>query len=245
MAGKFKYNPGDRLGPHNILMVERTEKMPNGRWKAKFVCPYDGNIFETLISCVTSGDTQSCGCAQKRNAIKQGHNNFVDLSRKRFGRLIAIKTVGKKENGNFLWYCECDCGGNKIVSNSDLRLGRVASCGCLNSKGEAKIKQILEELKIYKKKEYSFNDCVSENNIPLRYDFYLPDYNILIEYDGKQHFEYTGYGWSTEENLKKTQQRDKIKNEYANKNNICLIRIPYTDLNKLSKEYILDLLNKK
>lgn len=241
----FKYNPGDRIGPHNILMIERTRKANDGHWYAKFKCPYDGNIFESRIKSITCGDTQSCGCAQKRNAIKQGHNNFVDLSGKRFGRLIAVKTVGKKENGNFLWYCKCDCGGNKIVSNSDLRLGRVASCGCLNSKGEAKIKQILEELKISFEKEYSFNDCVSENNVPLRYDFYLPDYNTLIEYDGKQHFECSGYGWNTKENLNKIQKRDKVKNKYADKKGICLIRIPYTDLTKLNKEYLFDLLNKK
>lgn len=240
--GRFKYNPGDRIGPYQILMLERTFKESCGQWHAKFECPYDNNIFETRIKNVVCGDTQSCGCAQKRNAIKQGHNNFKNLTGQRFNKLIAIEPIGKNSNGNFLWYCECDCGGHKIVSNSDLKLGKIISCGCVNSKGEAKLQKIFNNLNIEYQSQYSFSNCVSENGVTLKFDFYLPKYNLLIEYDGKQHFEYTGYGWSTKEQLEKTQQRDNIKNQYCLNNNIRLIRIPYTDFNKLSEQYILDLI---
>lgn len=53
----------------------------------------------------------------------------VDLTEKRFGKLIANKDVGKNTNGNVLWLCKCDCGRTSIVSNSNLQSGHTKSCG--------------------------------------------------------------------------------------------------------------------
>jgi hypothetical protein len=60
---------------------------------------------------------------------------------------------------------------------------------------------------------------------------------MLIEYDGEQHFNSINY-WGGDEKLKKIQIYDTIKNEYAKRNNIKLIRIPYT----LPLKYVDDLL---
>ena len=58
----------------------------------------------------------------------------------------------------------------------------------------------------------------------------------MIEFDGEQHFLYKNNGWNTKEQFLKTQQSDKEKNEYCKRNNIPLIRIPYTHMNSLSIE---------
>lgn len=64
------------------------------------------------------------------------------------------------------------------------------SCGCsINSKGEAKIKKILKENNIEYIQEKRFNDCVFNTKKIARFDFYLPQENCLIEYDGIQHFQ--------------------------------------------------------
>lgn len=60
----------------------------------------------------------------------------------------------------------------------------------------------------------------------LKFDFYLPDRNLCIEYDGKHHFEVTEYG---EDKLKDTIKKDTIKNEFCKSNNITLYRISYKD----------------
>ena len=89
-------------------------------------------------------------------------------------------------------------------------------------------------------KEYSFADCLTENNHPCRFDFAIFDNNqlqCLIEYDGKQHFEKSFF------DLAKNQYRDKIKNNYCLINNIPLYRIPYTDLDKISN--LSDIFNEK
>jgi len=66
--------------------------------------------------------------------------------------------------------------------------------------------------------------------MPLPFDFYLPEVNTCIEYDGEQH--YKPYRFSQDEKyikkLEKTKQHDLIKNLYCKENGIRLIRIPYT-----------------
>lgn len=93
------------------------------------------------------------------------------------------------------------------------------------SKGENKISKILKTKNISYIREYKFDDCVY-NNQKLRFDFYLPEYNICIEYDGRQHYEAIKY-YGSEELFKIRRKRDEIKNKYCFKNNIYLIRIPY------------------
>lgn len=41
------------------------------------------------------------------------------------------KLEQRSKEGRVLWECDCRCGGSAIVSTTDLRLGRVRSCGCL------------------------------------------------------------------------------------------------------------------
>ena len=55
---------------------------------------------------------------------------LIDLTGKRFGRLIVIKRSlsGKKQP---LWLCKCDCGKERIIQGNHLRNGIITSCGCL------------------------------------------------------------------------------------------------------------------
>lgn len=82
----------------------------------------------------------------------------------------------------------------------------------------------LEEKSIKFETEYRFNDC--KYKLPLPFDFYLPDYNILIEYDGKQHFEIINF-FGGKKRLIEQNIKDNIKTEYCKNNNIKLIRIKY------------------
>ena len=106
---------------------------------------------------------------------------------------------------------------------------------CLRSKGEEEIAKILNSNGINYKEQFLFNDCKFIN--PLPFDFYLPDHNICIEYDGEQHYRPCGFGEKNKEiindKFKMTQKRDKIKNKYCKENDIKLIRIPYYEFNNI------------
>ena len=93
------------------------------------------------------------------------------------------------------------------------------------SLGERKIFDFLINKNIKFISEKTFPDCRDKGL--LRFDFYLPIYNIVIEFDGKQHHEETDYFQSS---LEEIQYRDNIKNEYCIKNNIFMIRLKYTEL---------------
>lgn len=101
-------------------------------------------------------------------------------------------------------------------------------CGCTyckQSKGEIFISDLLTKLNIEFEVQFIYYNCRHIN--PLKFDFYLPKYNLIIEYDGSQHFEiYEFFGGK--DAFEQTQLRDKIKNEYCLKNKINLLRIPYT-----------------
>lgn len=103
------------------------------------------------------------------------------------------------------------------------------SCIEKSSKGEIEIKKFLQKNTIEFIAQKFFKDCINiKTNKVLKFDFYLPQYNMCIEYDGKQHFKAIDYFGGNEE-FENTQIRDKIKNEYCINNNIKLIRIKYTE----------------
>ena len=53
-----------------------------------------------------------------------------DLAGQRFGRLTAVERIGSDRHAKVLWLCKCDCGGSTEGISSDLRAGKLRSCGC-------------------------------------------------------------------------------------------------------------------
>lgn len=104
-------------------------------------------------------------------------------------------------------------------------------CYYKKSKGEILIMNFLKNHNIRYQKEFNFKDLPR-----LRFDFYLPDFNTCIEFDGKQHFEAIDF-FGGEEQWVETQQRDGYKNHYCIEHNIPLYRIPYYDIDNI--DYIL------
>ena len=103
---------------------------------------------------------------------------------------------------------------------------------CRKSKGEVKISKILDDKHINYIEQYRINDCRLYR--PLPFDFYLPDYNILIEFDGKQHYVIESFGKDLDTFIS-IKIRDTIKNIYCDKNNLNLIRIPYWEINNIEE----------
>lgn len=116
------------------------------------------------------------------------------------------------------------CGHVWNTKPSDFRAGH--GCPkCASSKGEKYIRKWLNGQHIDNIEQKRFDDC--RDKLPLPFDFYLPTYNLIIEYDGRQHFEEVR-AWGGEQGLALYQRHDAIKNQYCKDNNINLLRIPYT-----------------
>lgn len=103
---------------------------------------------------------------------------------------------------------------------------------CGETRGEKKIGNCLDNNYISYVREKSFDDC--RDIRPLPFDFYIPDYNICIEYQGEQHYEPVDY-FGGEEKFKIQQLHDNIKKEYCEKNGIHLLCISYLDFDNIEK----------
>ena len=95
---------------------------------------------------------------------------------------------------------------------------------CNESHGERSISQWLNNHNIEYMSQYRFGDC--RDKYPLPFDFYLPQYNICIEYNGRQHYEPTDF-FGGEDAFKVRQHHDGIKKNYCQSNNINLLCISY------------------
>lgn len=223
---------GQRFG--RLVVIKRVDDhvTPSGRHIVMFQCHCDcGNITIVPAESLTNGNTRSCGCYSVDSAIQR---NTIDIINKRFGRLTVVKQV-ETINHRTRFLCHCDCGSNVIVDGCNLRNGYTQSCGCLKSRGEAKISSILKNNGVNFCREYTCDNLIDVNK--LRIDFAILNdegsVQYFIEYDGEQHFYSKACGWSNDDQLRTTQKHDRIKNEYCFSHDIPLIRIPYTHYDNL------------
>lgn len=114
-------------------------------------------------------------------------------------------------------------------------IGKGSGCPkCNQSKGEKKIERFLLNNNIPYILQKRYDDLVGINNIPFSYDFFLPDYNLLIEYQGQQH-EYAVEWFGGEKKFRRQQETDKSKRDYADIHNINLMEIWYYDFKKIDE----------
>lgn len=64
---------------------------------------------------------------------------LIDLTGKRFGRLVVVQRTENSKRGESNWFCKCDCGGTKIVKGNHLREGSTKSCGCLEKENRLEV----------------------------------------------------------------------------------------------------------
>lgn len=191
--------------------------------KSEIICLYHGSFDQSVLNHISGKGCPKCAKNYKKDKneiIKKLnilHNNKYDYSETKFKRTKDMILIKCPKHGDF-----------EQLLNNHLR-GHGCSF-CDESKGEVSIERYLIKNNIKYKRQKKFEKCRDKNKLP--FDFYLPDYNICIEYDGKQHFNEV-LNWN---NLEYTKKHDLIKNNFCLNNNINLIRITY-------KENIIEKLN--
>lgn len=222
-----------------LTVLERNPENDNSGY-ATWVCQCScGKKAIVRGARLRSGHTQSCGCLK-----------FVDITNQRFGRLVALYPTDKRSSGSIVWHCKCDCGNECDVRLISLTEGNTTSCGCVKSKGEQTVSRLLRERNINFKAQYKRDDCrYSKTNREFVFDFCLLDDEnqplAFIEYNGIQHYEYSGSGWNTKEHFEITQERDNEKYSLCDKLGIPLYIIRYDEDIEEALENILFDKNKK
>lgn len=149
--------------------------------------------------------------------------------------LISNKYIGR--NRKLKWKCTCGREFERSLSSFiENKAFCCRKCSRLQSKNEKKTEDFLSSMNIKYETEKTFEGCVYKNK--LRFDFYIEEFNLLIEVDGELHYFNRGHF----KNLEEQQIRDEIKNKYCKDNNINLLRIPYWEYEEKEryKDLIID-----
>ena len=202
----------------------------NATTPSTFKCNVCGGTFESTMTYISNTSIGCKNCTQEKNRILK-LNSFIDgLDKKNSTIKLIGDFVDMSTSTTFL--CT-NCNRNFERTPHDL----LKSCNCpnctTNSKLEYYIKLYLDKHKISYKLHYSFDGLYGVNGGLLSYDFYLPEYNLLIEAQGKQHVEPVEYFGGEDQFVIQT-EHDKRKREYAEIKNIELLEIFYNDINNIS-----------
>lgn len=219
------------------------DKYINNSTKMKFRCGC-GEIFYTSWSEFNryTPNNTSRKCNKCTNNYSWKYEEVVDFI-KHNSTATLIDTQYKTLHTKMKFKCQC---GEEFTATfrefRDRMKRRCNSCARKRSSFEEHIVYILNKYKIKFIEQYTYDNCIGVRGVnKMPFDFYLPDYNVLIEADGQHHFE-VKFG-RTESEFMDTQHNDIIKTNFCAENNIPLIRIPYWKASK-SEEIILDELNK-
>jgi hypothetical protein len=191
----------------------------NNKTLVKIMCPIHGLFNQLPLNHLKGKGCLSCSKIRYTTdtfilKCREVHGDDYNYDKVKFENIKSHIIINCKKHGDF-----------SQVPNTHL-------CGsgcpvCCSSKGEIKIKNYLESNSISYIKEYKFESCYNKYKLP--FDFYLPDYNMCVEFDGRQHF-MPVFGYKIEDklnNLNKTTVNDNIKNQFCIINNIKLVRIKY------------------
>lgn len=225
---------------HYTLITNKNE-FTDVKMQIRYICPIHGEMSSSMDNMIRKG----CGCSKCRDAFI-GLTNILDVDyvEEYINNINNNVWINKSEYKNSTTHnIDILCGKckNKIFTTSFNNYKRAGvnqcfSCSNKASRGEELIASILNKYNIDFIPEYRFDDCRDKRSLP--FDFYIPLYNLIIEFDGQHHYE-NHENWS---NFEITKKHDEIKNDYCYKKNINLLRIPYWDGNNL-EEIILNKIN--
>ena len=222
---------------HNIHPdITVVGKYVNSKTKIEFMCS-KGHVWLATPSTILKG----CSCPKcKGEKISQHkfktHEQFLcDLQSVNPDITILSKYQSAREKVD----CMCNKCNHRWWATPNNLLHGFGCPKCNQSKGEKIVEDFLIDNKIVYEVQKRFSDCVDKR--PLPFDFYLPDYNLCIEYQGEQHYKATRR-MGDKEKLVYRQKHDAIKREYCKAKEIRLLEIPYTKFNHIS-EILSDIVN--
>lgn len=193
--------------------------------KVTIISPKHGVFLQTATAHISGHGCPSCAREQiseskfktQEEFIKQAkkvHDGKYDYSKVRYTGCRNKIIITCPKHGDF----EQD-------PNSHLQ-GRGCPA-CQESHGEKLIRKILRQSKIKFRQEKIFDDCRDKR--VLRFDFYLPDKNTCIEFQGQQHYILEPFFEKEGNGLEDRKRRDQIKRDYCKLHGIILLEIKYTD----------------
>lgn len=208
----------------NVIPLQNYTKATNKMLHKCLVCDYEWYV--TPTSLLSGNGCPECGKKIISQKLSKTHEQYVN-ELKEYNPNVEVIELYINALTPIKHKCKID--GHEWKA-APAHLLRDTGCPvCSNSKGEAKVRKWLDEHNIIYETEKRFRGCKDKKTLP--FDFYLPNHNVCIEYDGEQHYKPVNFCGINKElsnkHFESTKKHDAIKNEYCKNNGIRLIRIPY------------------
>lgn len=231
-----------KLEKQRIKFIQKSKEIHVDKYKYDKVY-YVNSKTKVIINCKDHGDflqipnnhTSGSGCNYCNN--KLSNTDFIKKSNKIHNNRYLYNKTEYNGNRKYVTIICKQHGDFKQIAR--IHLDGFGCKKCNESIGEREISKILEEKNIEFIREYKFTDC--KNKYPLPFDFFLPEYNICIEYNGIQHYEPVLF-FGGSKSFKYRKKLDLIKKNYCEENNIKLIIIKHND--KINEIDIYEVLSK-
>lgn len=188
----------------------------NNREKVEIICPIHGSFYQKPNSHLSGQGCPECSGNKRLTTeefIKRAreiHGNKYDYSKTEYKNRKTKVEIICPDHGSFY-----QTPFNHLIG---------AGCPvCKESRGETQIRRYLESHNIDFESQKSFKGLGR-----MKFDFYLPSYNLCIEYQGEQHYKPFKY-FGGEESFRKRIKRDNLKKIYCETHNINLLEIKYDE----------------
>jgi hypothetical protein len=223
---KSKEKHGNKYGYSKVKFTKTSELI-------KINCPEHGEFEQIASNHLFGYGCQTCGQISRSNKRTKTIDYFIEKALEVHGVFYDYSKV-KYEKTNKKVDIVCPKHGLFKQTPNDHISNKNGCPICNESKGEREIAKWLDQNNIAYIRQHKFLDC--KDIRPLPFDFYLPNYNTCIEYDGEQHFKEISVFNNKNNNLLKIKKRDKIKTDYCNKKeNPNLIRVKFDEINKINE----------
>ena len=217
------------------IPLSSEEDYHNSHTPLHFICPKHGEQKIYLGNLKQGNGCKLCGRENISNSLKllpEEVSNIISSINNSI--LLNPEEYINSHVKNLKVKCGT-CGKVYITSLNNykgINTGKCPKCDNVQSRGENKIENYLMSHNIDFTSEKRFESCKDQYSLP--FDFYVPSFNLCIEYDGEHHY----FPVFSKESHLKTVKHDRIKNEFCQNNGISLLRIPYWEYNNV--ETILD-----
>jgi very-short-patch-repair endonuclease len=222
---------------------------PSSNEKVFIKCPDNLNHPDYEMGCNSFKSGQRCPYCSNVKVTKEEslgaylkHNNLSHLYSKENEK--SAFEFSLKSNKKAKWKCHEGIHDDYIKTISSATMSNYLCPNCALSLGEKRIISYLKFKNIKFEQQVRYDDLRGVNNGLLSYDFYLPNYNLLIEFQGEQHKRFKKHLQGDIKNFEKQQEHDKRKREYAKNNNIKLLEIWYDEFDNI-ENILNNLINKE
>lgn len=213
-----------------IIPLEQYIGMRYSIWHWFLDC---GHLNKTSpMSILRTGKCLRCSDLEKGKNLRKPHDVFV----KQLEAVnLYVEVLSKYQSGHKKIDCKCKICGFVWKADPSSLLKGVGCPACSMSRGERDIRWFLDRNNIRYISQYSLDDLIGLGGGLLSYDFFLLDYNTLLEFQGEQHERAKSGYFGGEEQFAIQQEHDRRKREYAKQHGFTLLEIWYYDYDRIEE----------